>query len=178
MLGIKKVSVYLSDFGAEKIKIEKSTGPSDVIAKITQKLKDQGVDTESRNTQELVKNLISRDPLLRQYELERLRYYYAVLEFHETAGADWIYSHCDGLEFEKSGMKFDLRGVPEDLVIPKEPEQICTQKKTFSKTFLKKKRIKNVSKSHTNVDLTWDSSKSFLEYNWKIFEFIFLYNVT
>jgi len=42
------------------------------------------------------------------------RYYFAVAEFSSAATADAVYEACDGLEFELSSNKLDLRFVPED----------------------------------------------------------------
>ncbi len=51
---------------------------------------------------------------LRLYERSKLRYYYAIIECDSVASAARLYGECDGLEFELSACKFDLRFVPDD----------------------------------------------------------------
>jgi hypothetical protein len=50
---------------------------------------------------------------MRQYERDRMTYYYAVCECDSAETASAVYAACDGLEFERSANKLDLRYVPD-----------------------------------------------------------------
>lgn len=93
------------------------------------------------------------DPVkLREYERQRMRYFYAVIECDCKKTAEKIYEQCDGMDFEMSGIQIDLRFVPEDQVFPHEPKEVCDEVPADSKV----KSFVNRSIGHTNTRLTWD----------------------
>ena len=52
---------------------------------------------------------------LRRYELNKLRYYFAIAICDSISTSEAVYNEVDGLEMEHSAMVFDLRFVPDDV---------------------------------------------------------------
>ena len=75
-----------------------------------------GAEEEERDT---------TDPaVLRAYELNKLKYYYAVAECDRPETAAAVYAACDGLEFEDTSNVMDLRFVPEGTVFANPPRDV------------------------------------------------------
>ena len=52
---------------------------------------------------------------LRRYQIERLRYYFAVIVCSSTSVAQSIYDAVDGTEYLTTANFFDLRFIPDDV---------------------------------------------------------------
>ena len=63
--------------------------------------------------------------MLRKYELDRLKYYFAVITFENKFCTERVYDNYDGFEIELSGCRLDLRLVPRELEIKKKPVESC-----------------------------------------------------
>ena len=119
---IARVSVFLSDFGQQRMKNEDIQGPAELLDQSDFQAAE-GVSHEGRGYS---------NERLRQYQLQRLNYYYAVVECDSRGGcwdsslavpfkdrtislplsadtAEHIYEECDGLQYEHCGGKLDLR---------------------------------------------------------------------
>ncbi len=46
---------------------------------------------------------------IRIYQLERLKYYYAIVVTDSPQTAEHLYAQCDGIEYEDTATKLDLR---------------------------------------------------------------------
>ena len=91
---IISVKVYPTDFGLERMKNELERGPIELFESNDEKNSYNNQEDEELNPD-----------MVRKYELERLGYYYAVIEFDDQETADAVYKECDGFEFENSGLK-------------------------------------------------------------------------
>ncbi|PHH66091.1 hypothetical protein CDD81_616 [Ophiocordyceps australis] len=162
---ILKVSIYPSEFGKERMKQEDMEGPpKDLFQKNSSS--DSGSDSESESSdsddsedEEIKKELMQEgddqdfdSDALRAYQLDRLRYYYAVMECSSPATAQQIYETTDGTEYQSSSNVIDLRFVPDDVTFDDEPRDEC------DKVPESYKPIEFVTKAlqSSKVKLTWD----------------------
>ncbi|TPX44202.1 hypothetical protein SeLEV6574_g04648 [Synchytrium endobioticum] len=146
------VKIYPSDFGLERMANEAVKGPPSEIFKKS--------ETADKDEEELARPLIQADDgedfdneKLRRYQMERLRYYYAVVEADSVETAQAIYNACDGVEYEKTSNYFDLRYIPDEMEFgDREPRDEAVEAPrvhkhaTFATTALQ----------HSKVKLTWD----------------------
>lgn len=136
---IKSVVIYPSEFGKQRLQEEEVKGPIELVE---EKL-DQDEDEEN---EEGAKYHMEK---LRKYQLNRLKYYYAVITCDTPNTANKIYSECDGMEYESSATKIDLRFVPDDMSFDEEPREICNklpeitkyQPKFFTTTALQQAKV-------------------------------------
>jgi hypothetical protein len=100
---VRKVTVYPSNFGRERMALEDVQGPI--------------LDLDLEETAKAVSEEVAkhrRDNALRKYELERRRYYFAIVECDSPDTAVAIYKACDGVDIEDTSSAFDLRYVPDE----------------------------------------------------------------
>ncbi|KAF2896263.1 hypothetical protein ILUMI_09903 [Ignelater luminosus] len=144
---IKSVAIYPSEFGLQRMKEEEIKGPSELVES-TPVDDDDGEEGTEGSRYHMEK--------LRQYQLNRLKYYYAVIVCDNETTANKIYTECDGLEYESSATKMDLRFIPDDMVFDQEPKEVCDklpepgkyQPRFFTTTALQQAK----------VNLTWDET--------------------
>ena len=91
------VTIYPSNYGLECMKEEETSGPKELVQGSSSK-GEQLVEEEDDNE-------VSHREKLRRYQLNRLKYYYAVVVCDSVATADKIYEECDGHEFESSAAR-------------------------------------------------------------------------
>ncbi|KAL9031692.1 MAG: hypothetical protein Q9196_000287 [Gyalolechia fulgens] len=172
---IKIVSVYPSAFGRERMEKEEMEGPP---KEIFTGRKDK-TSTERRNPnhaeaddeddevssaeedENIKESLLQEDTgqdfdsaKLRRYQLERLRYYYAVLVCSSSSVAQKIYEVVDGTEYLTTANFFDLRFVPDDVSFSTDkPRDECTR----IPDGYRPNEFVTDALQHSKVRLTWDA---------------------
>lgn len=174
---IINVSIYPSEYGKMKMQEEETQGPSKEIFKQEKKKsstngnkKESDDDDEDENDtddgeldiRKAAKELYTEDEgldynskALRKYQLQRLRYFYAVVVCDSVETARSIYTNCDGTEYESTANTFDLRYVPEGMKFTEsKPRDSCNkvpigyQPTDFATDALRSSKVK----------LTWDET--------------------
>ncbi|RCN48047.1 NUC153 domain protein [Ancylostoma caninum] len=148
---IKRITIYLSDFGAERLAEEDKHGPRLQLSKPLEEYEGDKIDDETKLA-------------MRKYQVDQLRYYYAIIECDSTETAVAIYDQCDGFQFEASNIKMDLRFVPEDMefdaiVFQKDriKEELCEDDLNVAK-YKSKEKLKSAV-AQTSARIGWDETE-------------------
>ncbi|KAI9801785.1 MAG: hypothetical protein M1825_003157 [Sarcosagium campestre] len=174
---IKSISIYPSEFGRERIEREDMEGPPSELFRHTKPVTRDSASTngaaprsnasdasdgsDSESDEHIKKSLVREDAgeevdgtKLRRYQLERMRYFYAVLIASSPATAKAIYDATDGTEYLTTANFFDLRFVPDDVSFADDrPRDECFKLPESYKpnTFV------TDALQHSKVKLTWDA---------------------
>lgn len=169
---IKSVTIYPSQYGKEQMAKELVQGPSREFFEKNSKAKEEISDDDDSDEEDesddgsedekIRKSLLKEDKgedvnndKLRKYQLQRLRYYYCVVETDSVVTAKNIYDNVDGTEFETTSNMFDLRYIPEGTSFDDEvPHDKCTE---LPKSYRPSKFTTDVLQN-SKVKLTWDET--------------------
>ncbi|KJZ77820.1 hypothetical protein HIM_02997 [Hirsutella minnesotensis 3608] len=164
---ILKISIYPSEFGKERMQQEELEGPPKALFKGDAKESDDSDDSSDSDSdgdsdsedEQIKKELIEEgddqdfdSDALRAYQLDRLRYYYAVMVCSSPETAKHIYEATDGTEYQSSSNVIDLRFVPDDVTFDDEPRDECDKTPDSYKPV---DFVTNALQS-SKVKLTWD----------------------
>jgi|EP00505_MAST-04D_sp_SCG-Rhode-Island_P002899 hypothetical protein len=168
---ILKVTVYPSQFGSERLALEATQGPVGIYRTSTSKnrktssigsssLSDSDSEDEDNvpdiNHTDQSDTSTGLDPeKVRQYEKDRLRYYFAIVVCDSVKTAASLYDECDGMEYETSSNVLDLRFVPDDTTFEAEPRDSAT---SVPEKYNPPSSFVTAALQQSNVTLTWDGS--------------------
>ncbi|CAN1305910.1 Pre-rRNA-processing protein esf1 [Linum perenne] len=138
---ITSVAVYPSEFGLQRMK-EEVHGPVGLFDD-----EEKGEDDDSDEEIDEEK--------LRAYEKSRLKYYFAVVECDSIATAEYLYSACDGVEFERSSNVLDLRFIPDSMEFKHPPRDIANEAPgSYDGIDFHTKALQ-----HSNIPISWDEDE-------------------
>ncbi|OCT45292.1 Pre-rRNA-processing protein esf1 [Cladophialophora carrionii] len=159
-----KVAIYPSEFGKERLEREELEGPPKDI--FTNTAKEGNADDDTSDDEEadedikasILKNQNGDEDFnataLRKYQLERLRYFYAILTFSSPSVAKHIYDAVDGTEYLRTANFFDLRFVPDDTDFSTDvPREECER---IPDDYRPNEFVTDALQ-HSKVKLTWDA---------------------
>ena len=163
---LKRVSIYPSEFGKKRLEREEMEGPpKEIFARSRDKVDlEDGTSEEEEvdeDDEDIKQNIMKPDSgkefnsdQLRQYQLQRLRYFYAVLEFSSASVAESIYQAVDGTEYLTTANFFDLRFVPDDTDFSEDkPRESCSK---ITDDYRPNEFVTDALQ-HSKVKLSWDA---------------------
>lgn len=161
---VENVTIYPSEFGRERLEREELEGPPrEIFATASGKKRSEEDDDDSSDDDDKIKERLLKDQAnegeefnsaaLRQYQLERLRYYYAVMTCDKETTAKAIYDSMDGREYLTTSNFFDLRFVPDETSFDEDkPNDECDSLPSGYKP----NDFRTEALTHSKVRLTWD----------------------
>ncbi|XP_004932080.1 ESF1 homolog [Bombyx mori] len=144
---IHKISIYPSEFGLKRMQEEEVRGPIELTTEKSENLPEDGGNEEG-STYHMEK--------LRRYQLNRLKYFYAVVECDTVTTADKLYNECDGMEYESSATRLDMRFIPDNVTFDHEPREVCSKLPDLRK--YKPRLFTTTALQQAKVELTWDAT--------------------
>ncbi|VDK33739.1 unnamed protein product [Taenia asiatica] len=163
---LEKVTIYPSEYGMQKMAEEEKYGPRDIWAgsdgeeskeekNSNQKLPTD-MDADERKAWKLTSVRMRRR--LRRYQLQRLKYFYAIAEFDSKETAAAVYEACDGVEYGSTGVRFDLRFVAdeEEFSVPNEWSHMVSECCEVNRAKYKPHMFENSALHSTRITLGWD----------------------
>uniref|UniRef100_T1JSQ1 Uncharacterized protein n=2 Tax=Tetranychus urticae TaxID=32264 RepID=T1JSQ1_TETUR len=155
---ILSVKIYLSQFGKERLEAEKLEGPKELTEVKLEEDEEDPYESNNWDADEIINTdcpFVSEK--LRKYQLNRLKYYYAVVECDSPDTAATLYDQLDGMEYESSASTLDLRFIPDDMSFDDdEPTSVCNEMPSLID--YKPPLFITTALQQTKVRLTWDET--------------------
>ena len=160
---IESVTIYPSEFGRERLQREELEGPPrEIFASAKRDQSEDESDSDEDEDKKIERKLQQEQvnegeefdtAKLRQYQLERLRYYYAVVTCSSKSTAKALYDSMDGREYLTTSNFFDLRFIPDSTSFEDDtPGDECHELPTGYKP----NEFRTEALTHSKVKLTWD----------------------
>ncbi|XP_006657788.2 pre-rRNA-processing protein ESF1 [Oryza brachyantha] len=156
---VSSVSIYPSEFGLKCMKIESTKGPAALVDANGNdgENSDDNDDNEEEeeDSSDTEHDSEAENNKLRSYELNRLRYYYAVVVCDSSATANHLYMNLDGTELLKTSNVFDLQFIPDSMEFKHPARDVATE----APPNYKEPNFETRALQHSRVKLTWDDDE-------------------
>ena len=153
--GVKSVRIYKSEFGKTRMAEEERLGPEELRG--AEEPDDDMSISDEEPLREDVKEMDNKAmDRVRKYQISRLKYYYAVVDFDSVGSASTVYDACDGVEYELSATRFDLRFIPGEIEFDEESSSSCESMPDPER--YRPKMFSTTALTLGKVELTWDEA--------------------
>ncbi|OQO00192.1 hypothetical protein B0A48_13979 [Cryoendolithus antarcticus] len=169
---IQSVVIYPSEFGRERLEREQMDGPPrEIFASSNRQdnddsesddIESEESDSDADAEEKIKKRLIADQAAsgqefnptkLREYQIERLKYFYAVISCDTIATAKALSDAMDGRELLTTANIFDLRFIPDEVSFDDDrPHEECYDLPHGYKP----NEFRTEALTHSKVRLTWD----------------------
>lgn len=149
---IISVKIYPSQFGLERMKVEEERGPIELVSESDKQIVEEEI--QENDEEDYVTPKITEK--LRQYQMNRLKYFYAVVECDTPETANALYNELDGMEYESSSSLLDLRFIPDQMTFEETPKCECYS--LPDATSYKPPLFITTALQQSKVRLTWDET--------------------
>lgn len=165
---VVSVSVYPSQFGRERMAKEAVAGPQLGYAQpLAEAAQPEQPATRPHDPRGKASRRRAREreipeydeQKLREYELGKLRYYYAVADFDCARSAAAVHDECGGLEVEASSMVLECRYVPDGMGFDEE-EAVLRDRATEAPPGYACPAFATKALQQSRVQLSWDADDS------------------
>ncbi|TGZ63605.1 hypothetical protein CRM22_006817 [Opisthorchis felineus] len=169
---IECVTIYPSEFGIKRMEEETTKGPPELVNPSSDD-EAENQDTDSQRNETEISDAAELDDKagwrrastqlkrrIRKYQLARLKYFYAIIEFDSAETTEAVYEACDGLEYESSGARFDLRFVndEETFSVPPEHAALVSECREINKAKYNPRPFETSALHSTRIGIGWDKT--------------------
>ncbi|KAM5536257.1 hypothetical protein V8D89_010156 [Ganoderma adspersum] len=151
---VLSVRVYTSEFGKARMAREEKEGPPSEIFKKKRDLAPEEIN--ERTVYEVGDGEDYDEDALRKYQLERLRYYYAIVECDTVEAASHVFNELEGTELERSANILDLSFVPDGMTFD---DDFRDEAKDDLSAPYKPLEFVTDALRHSKVKLIWDEDE-------------------
>lgn len=134
-----------------RLKKAKEVGDSDESDEVD-KLKQAGFEEQGEE------QALFNQSKLREYEVQKMRYYYAVVHCNSPQTANYLYDEFNGFEFENTNIRLSMSLIPDDVKFEQPLKDSASEIPAGYQFDFQTLGTTNRAVGHTKVNLTWEKT--------------------